>query len=98
MRTIKRRFASSIRSNHDDETAADGRVKLEVYPNSILDKDKDETKALQPGAVQSQRRRWPGAARWAAPEQPFRTHAACRPVPASRMRPAGFFHQRGYKP
>src|SRR5438552_2815466 len=34
------------------EKATNGRVKVEIYPNSVLYKDKEELDALQLGAVQ----------------------------------------------
>ena len=39
-------------------------VKVEVYANSTLYKDKEELEALQLGAVRCWRRRWPSSARW----------------------------------
>jgi C4-dicarboxylate-binding protein DctP len=40
-----------------------GKVKVEVYANSTLYKDKEEMEALQLGAVQMLARRWPSSAR-----------------------------------
>lgn len=42
------------------EERTKGKVKVQVYPNSQLYKDKEELEALQLGA-----RRWPNSARWA---------------------------------
>jgi C4-dicarboxylate-binding protein DctP len=40
------------------EKAARDRVKVEVYPNSTLYKDKEEMDALQPGAVKPRCHAW----------------------------------------
>src|SRR5690348_8727299 len=46
------------------EKYTNGRVKIEVYPNSSLYKDKEEIEALQLGSVQSEERRVGKECRW----------------------------------
>lgn len=45
------------------EERTKGKVKVEVYPNSQLYKDKEEMEALQLGAVQMLAPSWPSSAR-----------------------------------
>lgn len=46
------------------EELTKGRVKVEVYANSTLYKDKEEMEALQIGAVQMLAPSWPNLAPW----------------------------------
>ena len=59
------------------EKYTNGRVKVEVYPNSSLYKDKEELEALQLGSVQFWRPRSPSSARSASRNSTFSTCRSC---------------------